>query len=124
MTVLTEVFARWEEVVGAEVAAHAEPRSLRDGVLVIAVDQPAWATQLRFLGADLLARVRDATGCSRCRRNSGEGGRRARPAAARRKALLSVRNGRSRHTPLVDYKYREFGLLTCTFPLSLAPEMS
>jgi len=63
-SVLTEVFARWEQVVGAEVAAHAEPRSLRDGVLVIAVDQPAWATQLRFLGADLLARVRDATGCS------------------------------------------------------------
>jgi predicted nucleic acid-binding Zn ribbon protein len=61
---MTEVFARWEQVVGTEVAAHAEPRSLRDGVLVIAVDQPAWATQLRFLGADLLARVRDATGCS------------------------------------------------------------
>jgi predicted nucleic acid-binding Zn ribbon protein len=64
VTVLTEVFARWEQVVGAEVAAHAEPRSLRNGVLVVAVDQPAWATQLRFLGADLLARVRDATGCS------------------------------------------------------------
>ena len=63
-TVLTAVFARWEEVVGPEVAAHAEPRSLRDGVLVVAVDQPAWATQLRFLGSDLLNRVRDATGCS------------------------------------------------------------
>jgi predicted nucleic acid-binding Zn ribbon protein len=63
-TVLTAVFARWEDVVGPEVAAHAEPRSLRNGVLVIAVDQPAWATQLRFLGADLLARVREATGCS------------------------------------------------------------
>jgi predicted nucleic acid-binding Zn ribbon protein len=63
-TVLTAVFARWEELVGREVAAHAEPRSLRDGVLVIAVDQPAWATQLRFLGAELLARVREATACS------------------------------------------------------------
>jgi predicted nucleic acid-binding Zn ribbon protein len=63
-TVLTAVFARWEQVVGPEVAAHAEPRSLRDGVLVIAVDQPAWATQLRFLGTELLARVREATGCS------------------------------------------------------------
>jgi predicted nucleic acid-binding Zn ribbon protein len=63
VTVLTLVFARWEHVVGPEVAAHSEPRSLREGVLVIAVDQPAWATQLRFLGADLLARVREATGC-------------------------------------------------------------
>jgi predicted nucleic acid-binding Zn ribbon protein len=62
--VLTQVFAGWEQVVGPDVAAHAQPRSLRDGVLVIAVDQPAWASQLRFLGGDLLARIRDATGCS------------------------------------------------------------
>jgi predicted nucleic acid-binding Zn ribbon protein len=61
--VLTEVFSRWEQVVGPDIAAHAQPRSLRDGVLVIAVDQPAWASQLRFLGADLLARISDATGC-------------------------------------------------------------
>jgi len=62
--VLTEVFSRWEQVVGCDVAAHAQPTSLRDGVLVISVDQPAWASQLRFLGTDLLARIQDVTGCS------------------------------------------------------------
>jgi len=62
--VLSEVFTRWPEVVGPEVAAHSEPRSVRDGTLVIAVDQPAWGTQLRFLGTELLTRVREATGCS------------------------------------------------------------
>jgi predicted nucleic acid-binding Zn ribbon protein len=59
---LETVFARWEEVVGASVAAHARPRSMRDSVLVVAVDDPAWATQLRFLESDLLARLADAVG--------------------------------------------------------------
>ena len=55
---LAAVFSHWEELVGPEIAAHAQPRSLRDGVLVVAADQPAWATQLRYLAAELLARVR------------------------------------------------------------------
>jgi predicted nucleic acid-binding Zn ribbon protein len=52
------VFAHWEQLVGPDIAAHAQPRSLRDGVLVVAADQPAWATQLRYMATDLLARVR------------------------------------------------------------------
>jgi len=62
VSVLHAVFARWEEIVGAGVAAHAEPVSLRDRVLVIGTDQPAWATQLRFLGPDLLRRVAAVAG--------------------------------------------------------------
>ena len=54
---LSAVFANWEDLVGSEVAAHARPRSLRDGVLVVAADQPAWAAQLRFLTGNLLARI-------------------------------------------------------------------
>jgi predicted nucleic acid-binding Zn ribbon protein len=41
--------ARWSEVMGADVAAHARLVSLRDGVLTVAVDDPIWATQLRYL---------------------------------------------------------------------------
>lgn len=59
---VSAVFAHWEALVGPEVAAHARPQRLRDGVLVVEVDQPAWATQLRFLSGDLLARVRGMTG--------------------------------------------------------------
>ena len=51
------VFARWEEVVGTQLAGHTRPLSLRDGRLVIGVDDPAWATQVRYLEADLLARL-------------------------------------------------------------------
>ncbi len=55
--VLTAVFARWEQLVGPEIAAHAAPKTLRNGALVIVADQPAWATQLRFLATDLLTRI-------------------------------------------------------------------
>jgi len=59
---LGAVFSRWEEVVGPVVAAHATPRSLTDGILVVAVDQPGWATQLRYLSADLLQRLKEVAG--------------------------------------------------------------
>lgn len=60
--VLGAVFSRWDELVGPDVAHHARPRSLRHGVLVVEVDQPAWALQLRYLSAEVLARVGEAAG--------------------------------------------------------------
>ena len=52
----------WPDVVGEAVAAHTTPRWVRDGVLSLAVDDPVWAAQLRWLEADLLARVAEVTG--------------------------------------------------------------
>jgi predicted nucleic acid-binding Zn ribbon protein len=46
---LTAVLDAWPELVGTEMARRAQVRSLRDGVLLIAVDEPAFATQLRYL---------------------------------------------------------------------------
>jgi len=54
------VSARWSELVGVTVADHAQPCGLRDGVLVIGVREPGWATQLRFLGPEIVDRC-DAT---------------------------------------------------------------
>jgi predicted nucleic acid-binding Zn ribbon protein len=59
---LSSVFASWPELVGESVAAHARPRSLRDGTLVVTVDEPAWATQLRWLEGELLTRLADVLG--------------------------------------------------------------
>lgn len=56
------VFSRWEQLVGEEVASHAAPRSLRDGVLVVEVDQPAWAAQLGFLTSQLLSKLEAEVG--------------------------------------------------------------
>ncbi|HLX87921.1 MAG TPA: DUF721 domain-containing protein [Acidimicrobiales bacterium] len=60
--VLTAVFGRWEEVVGASMAAHVRPVRLHDDALVVAVDHPAWASQVRHLTPEILDRVRDACG--------------------------------------------------------------
>jgi len=58
------LFADWEDIVGEPLASHVRPRSLRRGTLVVAVTDAAWATQLRFLEAELVARIRAATGSS------------------------------------------------------------
>jgi hypothetical protein len=47
----------WSEVVGDAVAQHSRARGVRNGVLEIVVDAPAWATQLRYLEADLVERA-------------------------------------------------------------------
>lgn len=60
--VLTAVFAQWDSVVGSPLCVHVRPVGLRDRVLTVEVDEPAWATELRFLQDDLLARLNEATG--------------------------------------------------------------
>jgi predicted nucleic acid-binding Zn ribbon protein len=59
---LTGVFARWEEAVGERVAGHATPVSFERGCLVVTVDEPGWATELRYLEPQLLQRLEDVAG--------------------------------------------------------------
>jgi predicted nucleic acid-binding Zn ribbon protein len=56
------VFGRWGEIVGDHVAAHARPLGIRAGVLQVAVDDPAWAPELRFLEARILERLEGVLG--------------------------------------------------------------
>lgn len=56
------VFGRWEESVGVQVAAHARPVRLDDGVLVVEVDEPAWATQITLLSNTIRERLMTVTG--------------------------------------------------------------
>jgi predicted nucleic acid-binding Zn ribbon protein len=56
------VWVRWDEAVGRMVAAHARPAALRGRTLVVAVDSPAYATQLRFLSPQLLNRLGEIAG--------------------------------------------------------------
>jgi predicted nucleic acid-binding Zn ribbon protein len=51
------VMAAWTDAVGETVAAHVRPRRLQDGVLLVEVDAPVWATQLRYLEGDVLRRL-------------------------------------------------------------------
>lgn len=56
------VFGRWHEAVGEAVARHVQPVKLDGARLVVEVDDPAWATQLKFLEANLRDRLLDVTG--------------------------------------------------------------
>ncbi|GDY30941.1 DciA family protein [Gandjariella thermophila] len=57
-----QVFGHWSRLVGAEVAEHARPVSLQDGVLTVQAASTAWATQLRLLQRQLLARIAAGVG--------------------------------------------------------------
>jgi predicted nucleic acid-binding Zn ribbon protein len=59
--VLAAVFSRWETLVGTEISEHAKPRSLHEGTLILEVDHPAWASQLRFMSEELIASINSAT---------------------------------------------------------------
>lgn len=56
------VFGRWDEAVGASVAAHVQPVKVDGSLLVVSVDDPAWATQLKFLEGTLRERLLEVTG--------------------------------------------------------------
>lgn len=56
--VVAGVFNRWDEAVGEAVARHAQPVKMERGRLLVEVDEPGWATQLRFLEHDILERLR------------------------------------------------------------------
>ncbi len=49
---------RWEEAVGAEVAAHCRPTALRGGVLEASVDSSVWCQQLQLRGPEILEALR------------------------------------------------------------------
>jgi predicted nucleic acid-binding Zn ribbon protein len=56
------VFGRWDEAVGPTVAAHVRPVRLDQGVLTVEADEPAWATQVKFLSSTITSRLADVAG--------------------------------------------------------------
>ncbi|MGB6513941.1 MAG: DUF721 family protein [Mycobacterium sp.] len=51
------VFGQWPSVVGHHIADHATPTALRDGVLSVSAESTAWATQLRIIQNQVLAKI-------------------------------------------------------------------
>jgi len=56
------VLGRWQAVVGDDVAAHCRPLSFADGVLTVAADSSAWATQVRLLVPTMMRRLAEEVG--------------------------------------------------------------
>jgi predicted nucleic acid-binding Zn ribbon protein len=51
------VFGAWRAMVGDAVADHVQPVKLDRASLVVEVDDPHWATEMRFLEAELCAKI-------------------------------------------------------------------
>ena len=56
------VFGRWVDAVGQQVADHVRPVKLDARVLVVEVDDPAWATQVKFLTPTIIERLHSTAG--------------------------------------------------------------
>lgn len=56
------LFGEWATIVGEQIAEHASPTTLRDGILHVTADSTAWATQLRMVQSQLLAKIAAAVG--------------------------------------------------------------
>jgi predicted nucleic acid-binding Zn ribbon protein len=56
------VLGHWPAVVGQQIADHATPIGLTHGVLSVVAESTAWATQLRMIQAQLLAKIAAAVG--------------------------------------------------------------
>jgi predicted nucleic acid-binding Zn ribbon protein len=54
---LDAIDAAWGSLVGAALAAHSRPQTVRGGVLVVVADAAAWAGQLRYLDQVLVDRI-------------------------------------------------------------------
>lgn len=53
----SELLLSWEDLVGAETAAHSAPAGISDGVLTVRCDSTGWATQLRLMRTQILEHI-------------------------------------------------------------------
>ena len=56
------LLARWSSLVGSVNAAHSQPESYADSVLTVRAESTVWATSLRSVAPQLLARLNDQLG--------------------------------------------------------------
>lgn len=55
------VFGAWNDLVGDAVAEHVQPIKLDHSTLIVEVDDPHWATEIRFLSASLCEKISQLT---------------------------------------------------------------
>ncbi|MDQ4148529.1 MAG: DUF721 domain-containing protein [Actinomycetota bacterium] len=56
------LFARWEAMVGSDIASRCKPTSLQGGVLKVRTGSPAWASELKYLEGQIVARLNKELG--------------------------------------------------------------
>lgn len=64
---LSSVFQRWEEVVGAEVARHCRPAAVEGDRLIVLASDSVWASEIQWLADHVLARINEMSSSQRLR---------------------------------------------------------
>ena len=62
------VQSQWAEIVGEELAPHVRLGAFRDGTLTLEVDDPVWATPLRYLESGIVDAFAERLGVGVVRR--------------------------------------------------------
>lgn len=66
--VLDVIFREWPSIVGPDLAEHTKPGSIDGDLLTVTADDPAWATEFRWLEREVVQRLAEATGTDRIQR--------------------------------------------------------
>ena len=56
-----KIFDVWNEVVGQQVAKVAQPERLQNGVLIVAVNNAPWRSELTFRKREILEKIHERT---------------------------------------------------------------
>ena len=94
------LLARWPLLVGPTNAAHSWPESYADTVLTVRTESTVWATSLRTMAPQLVAKLNDAA--RRRHRHPGQGARSAGPVLEEGPAVGPGRPRSSRHVRLTS----------------------
>lgn len=68
-----QLFGRWAQIVGEDIAAHCNPVTLVDGELLLQAESTAWATQIRMLAPNLVKRINAELGQGSVKRIRAQG---------------------------------------------------
>lgn len=52
-----DIFSKWEEIVGKEISAKANPVSLKNGFLVLKTEGATWSQELSFMEEELIEKI-------------------------------------------------------------------
>ncbi len=52
----------WAEVAGEQIASHTQARDVRDGALIVEVENSAWRNELYYLKAELIEKINKKIG--------------------------------------------------------------
>lgn len=56
-TLLAKVVEVWPTIVGERMSAHAVPSKIDGSELIVVVDHPAWATELRLMNSRIVSQL-------------------------------------------------------------------